>query len=61
MVRAGCNGKRLMRSNKLLVSLGAKQSRLSRRAFRAANDNPSREQALFEKCVRRELTGIKYE
>jgi hypothetical protein len=43
--------------SKLNVTVGRRASGGDRRNIRVANDNPSREQILFEKCVQRELGG----
>ncbi|MGB5483492.1 hypothetical protein [Parasphingorhabdus sp.] len=42
---------------KLNMSAGGKASGERGQNIRVANDNPSREQILFEKCVQRELGG----
>tara|TARA_R110001606_G_scaffold397102_1_gene572620 strand:+ start:113 stop:313 length:201 start_codon:yes stop_codon:yes gene_type:complete len=44
--------------NKLNMSVGRKALRETSQNIRVANDNPSHEQQLFEKCVQRELGGI---
>ena len=41
----------------LCISLANSAGVLNRHANIAANDNSSREQELFEKCVQRELDG----
>jgi len=41
----------------LNVTVGRRASQGGRHTIRVANDNPSREQILFEKCVQRELGG----
>ncbi|VWX62112.1 conserved hypothetical protein [Sphingorhabdus sp. 109] len=46
-----------MLSSKLNMSVGGTASGNPRQTKRVANDNPSREQILFEKCVQRELGG----
>ncbi|WP_339689285.1 hypothetical protein [uncultured Parasphingorhabdus sp.] len=43
--------------SKLDMSVGRRAHRDGSRNIRVANDNPSREQILFEKCVQRELGG----
>lgn len=43
--------------SKLNMSVGKKAHRDGSQNIRVANDNPSREQQLFEKCVQRELGG----
>ena len=40
--------------SKLNMSVGRKAPRDGNQNIRFANDNPSREQQLFEKCVQRE-------
>lgn len=41
----------------LLIVKGDGSDLPRRGQYRSANDNPSREQELFEKCVARELAG----
>ncbi|NRD90402.1 hypothetical protein C8024_14430 [Sphingopyxis sp. BSNA05] len=41
----------------LNVTVGRRAAQGGRHTIRVANDNPSREQILFEKCVQRELGG----
>jgi len=43
--------------SKLNMSVGRKVPGDGNQNIRVANDNPSREQQLFEKCVQRELGG----
>ncbi len=43
---------------KLSMSVGKNPCRPSEQFRRIANDNLSREQELFEKCVQRELGGL---
>ncbi|GAB5488978.1 MAG: hypothetical protein Pars2KO_25480 [Parasphingorhabdus sp.] len=42
----------------LSLSFGSTKSKRGKRHCRTANDNLSREQELFEKCVQRELGGL---
>ncbi|CAO1650946.1 hypothetical protein NYA22BAC_01040 [Parasphingorhabdus sp. NYA22] len=57
MVLVACKDSCQMLLSKLNMSVGRKAPGDGSQSIRVANDNSSREQQLFEKCVQRELGG----
>lgn len=58
MVRVACKGKLDVLLTKFSMMIGKMAACQCDRYPHVANDNPSREQILFEKCIDRELGGI---
>ena len=58
MARVACKGKRDVILTKFRMMIGRTATCPGNRYLHVANDNPSREQILFEKCIDRELGGI---